>query len=201
MNCSSGSGPLAGARPRALATPVALRSQAVWRVSEFKFSKEVDFLSNHNSGDLMGAGNLLSVLVPPVPPGNHTDACIDGIESLCPQPLAGQACVQCVQQHAPQLKYQHNCSIGVPAKQQQFQHDLRAGCHMPLPGPPLPGMIDVHASPLTGYCIDFLLPASDGGEDGSVSPFADYLSCNSCLEEHCLPGSPSPADGGAAPVA
>jgi len=170
-------------------------------VSEFAFKTEIDFLANHNSGDQMGAANLLSVLIsaPASSSTNRTDECIAGIRGLCPA-LEGPACIQCVGSHAPQLKFLHNCSIGDPSS--TFQADLMAACRIGGggngggPG----GMINQTSSPLTGYCIDFVLEGDAGvpGDGGGL--FSEYMSCNSCLEEECPDGSPAPADGGAVPI-
>jgi hypothetical protein len=166
-----------------------VRSVVMWRVSEFQFSAEVDFLSNHNSANLAGSAALLTI-IGAAPPSNASSAatnnsCTRGIETACPG-LTGQDCVHCVQQHVPVIDAQGVCNGSIRAPpyspaNSAFNEDLRSACKLGAGGPA--GMISMQHTPLVGYCVDML--------DG---PYVDYLSCNNPPAGTGGPGLPPAGD-------
>ena len=158
-----------------------LRSVPVYRISEYVYQNEVDWLENHNSASFDGLSAILTVIgYVANATRDKPNACVREIQQTCLQ-LRGSACIHCIHAHlnmtSPLNRICHFSSENNP----QLNQDVHKACGGGGGGPP--GLINMSTSPITAYCVDML-----------DEPWAPYLSCNDGAR-----GSSGPADGGSNP--
>lgn len=169
-------------RPAAAAVP-ALPEQAktvrMYRVSEF--SLDVDFLSNHSSGDAAGEAVLLSAFVHrPGSPGGLVlnQSCLDALTAACPGLRdTGAPCLACTSAHLPMPA----CGGEQPSSAFKGEDNAHFFCGASA-------WIDARQSPLSEYTVDYLPSPTpqhcvphviNGTSYGCRDPgFGPYLSCD-----------------------
>ena len=158
-----------------------LRSVPVYRISEYAYQNEVDWLENHNSASFDGLSAILTVIgYVANATRDKPNACVREIQQTCPQ-LRGSVCIHCIHAHlnmtSPLNRICHFSSENNPQLNQDVQRACGGGGGG---GGGPPGLVNMSTSPITAYCVDML-----------DEPWAPYLSCNDGAN-----GSSGPADGG-----
>ena len=82
----------------------------MWRVSEYNYTTEEDYLQNHDSGDLNGDAAVLSAVGFVMKPHVVLDKCAKAIRHVCPG-LSGQTCMQCFEKWAMELQLANACDL------------------------------------------------------------------------------------------
>ncbi len=130
----------------AAAVPPSLPKQAktvrMYRVSEF--SQDVDFLSNHSSGDAAGEAMLLSAFVRQ--PGFLNQSCLEALAAACPGLRGtGAPCLACTSTHLPMAA----CGAEQPSTTFKVTDNAHFFCGASA-------WIDAQQSPLAEYTVDYL---------------------------------------------
>ena len=156
----------------------------MWRVSEYNYTTEEDYLQNHDSGDLNGDAAVLSAVGFVMPSNVVLDKCAKAIRHVCPG-LKGQVCMQCFERWAMELQLANACNLqpndngGLPKTMLSIMQGCQSGF-----------LFDMHTAVLTSYCVEVVAdtpdcptctsPPNDGSEGyyGFAGSWSEYMSCN-----------------------
>lgn len=156
----------------------------MWRVSEYNYTTEEDYLQNHDSGDLNGDAAVLSAVGFVMKPNVVLDKCAKAIRHVCPG-LKGQTCMQCFEEWAMELQLANACNLqpnskgGLPKTMLSIMQGCQSGF-----------LFDMHTAILTSYCVEVVTdtpdcptctsPPNDGSQGyyGFEGSWSEYMSCN-----------------------
>ena len=156
----------------------------MWRVSEYNYTTEEDYLQNHDSGDLNGDAAVLSAVGFVMNPSAVLDKCAKAIRHVCPG-LKGQTCMQCFEEWAMELQLANACNLQPDSKGglPKTMLSIMQGCQSGF-------LFDMHTAILTSYCVEVVTdtpdcptctaPPNDGSQGylGFAGSWSEYMSCN-----------------------